>query len=488
MSARPMVRETRRCAPRGAAVVVQREVSVRGHPDPEVLPRSSSPAALAFRAKSATIRRRNGAFFDELMRHQRLAPEALRDLQWERASALLRWAVEGTSFYPGHYRGLGIDVADVRGWDDWAELPVLDRTLVKGHAAGFRSTEALPRNVRPAKTGGSTGEPLQTMQDARVPSLALAWRMYSWWGVAPWDDLARVGRWGFGRMDAVKNTLQWWPTRQTYVDAGLLGPDTMRTFHRRITATRPALLEGYVGSMLELADFLESEGLRPPPVTAVATTAAPLTTTSRRRLESFFDAPVYDEYRGSEFGWLAGECRERNGLHTFADVRLVEVVDEQGRTLPPGEVGDLVVTDLTNRVFPLIRYRIGDRGSLVEAPCACGVTLPLISQPEGRSTDVLRLPSGRSMGHRLMAMFSTHPDSVRLFQIHQRADHSIVVRVVLGPGSDAERHVEAAVEELARRIEHEVPVTTEYVDRLPFTGGKVKYVVSDVAPVVPAVS
>lgn len=442
----------------------------------------SAFAEMAFRAKSATVRRGNGAFLRELLQQQTMDPGALRDLQWARASAMLRWATEGTSFYPEFYAGHGVDVSAVRGWEDWARLPILDRTVVKEHAAGFLSTEARPRNLRHAKTGGSTGQPLRTEHDARVPTLALAWRMYSWWGVQPWDDLARVGRWGFGRTDALKNAVQWWPTRQTYVDAGLLGPESMRGFHRRMVATRPALLEGYVGSMLELADFLEDEGLRVPPLTAVATTAAPLTTSVRRRLEAFFDAPVYDEYRGSEFGWIAGECRERRGMHAFADVRLVEVVDEEGRLLPPGEVGDLVITDLTNRVFPLVRYRVGDRGALLDEPCACGVTLPLMGQPEGRTTDVLRLPSGRTMGHRLMGMFGKHPDSVRLFQIHQRADHSIVVRVVLGPDPDSTAHVESAVEELRDRIGREVPVTAEYVDELPFTGGKVKYVISDVVP------
>ena len=442
-------------------------------------------AALAFRAKSATVRRRSGAFLRELVHRQTMAPEELRNLQRERATRLLRWAAEATTFYPEFYADYGVEVPAVRDWDDWRALPIIDRTVVKEHSAGFLSSEARRGTVREAKTGGSTGQPLRTAQDARVPSLALAWRMYSWWGVQPWDDLARVGRWGFGRMDALKNGLQWWPTRQSYLDAGLLGPESMRSFHRRISATRPALLEGYVGSMLQFADFLEAEGLRLPPLTAVATTAAPLTTSVRRRLESFFDAPVYDEYRCSEFGWVAGECGRRDGLHLFADVRLVEVVDDRGRPVAPGEVGDLVVTDLTNRVFPLIRYRIGDRGAMVEAPCPCGVTLPLIRQPEGRSTDILRLPSGRSIGHRLMAMFSSHPESVRLFQIHQRADHSIVVRVVPGAGPDSALRIEAAVEELRRRIGHEVRVTTEYVDRLPFTGGKIKYVVSDVAPTRP---
>jgi phenylacetate-CoA ligase len=448
-------------------------------------PRRTALAAGAFQVKSATVRRRSGAFFRELMDRQTMAPEALRDLQWQSATRLLRWATEATAFYPGFYARHGIDVSAVRGWDDWEALPIIDRTVVKEHSSGFVSSEARPGTVRDALTGGSTGQPLQTKHDARIPSLALAWRMYSWWGIQPWDDLARVGRWGFGRVDALKNGLQWWPTRQSYLDAALLSPDSMRRFHRQIRASRPALLEGYVGSMLEFADFLEESGLDVPPLRAVATTAAPLTASARHRLESFFGAPVYDEYRGSEFGWLAGECRERSGLHVFADVRLVEVVDESGRSVPPGEVGDLVVTDLTNRVFPLVRYRVGDRGALLGTRCPCGVTLPLMGPPEGRSTDILRLPSGRSIGHRLMAMFSRHPDSVRLFQIHQRADYSIVVRVVLGPGSDSARHVAAAVEQLRRRIGNEVPITTEHVDRLPFTGGKVKYVISDLAPTLP---
>ena len=244
---------------------IREEVAVRRSNDREGLPRGvDSFAELAFRAKSATVRRRNGAFFRELMAQQSLPPEALRDLQWERATALLRFASGATDFYPDFYARHGVDVSAVREWDDWESLPIIDRTTVKEHSADFLSVEAGPGTVREALTGGSTGQPLQTKQDARVPSLALAWRMYSWWGIQPWDNLARVGRWGFGRADALKNGLQWWPTRQSYLDAALLSPDSMRAFHRQLVTTRPALLEGYVGSMLEFADFLEASGWRCP--------------------------------------------------------------------------------------------------------------------------------------------------------------------------------------------------------------------------------
>lgn len=440
-----------------------------------------SLARTAFVVKSRTVRRSSGRYLDELSRNERLPLNRLLALQAQRAAALARFAAADSAFYRELYSGQGIDTARLELSDQWHRLPIIDRAQVKSNAGRLVSSEAGKRNTRDAKTGGSTGEPLRTKHDTRVPNLALAWRMYRWWGVDPWDDLARVARWGFGRTDEIKNRVTWWPSRQLYLDASVIDEGSMKRFHHQIVGVRPALIEGYAGAMTEFADFVESEGLELPGLRAVATTAAPLPESTRARLEGVFRAPVYDEYRGSEVPWMAGECREQNGLHVFADARLIEIVDDEGRTVPPGTVGDIVVTDLTNRVFPIIRYRLGDRGALREGACPCGVTLPLIDKPEGRTTDVLRLPSGKVLNQRLMAMFGSHPDAVRLFQIHQSADYAIRVRIVLGDDAEAERHIEDAVDELSRRIGHEVPVTTEFVASLPYTGGKTKYVISDVA-------
>lgn len=442
----------------------------------------STPMKRAFfGAKAATVRAHAGAFHRELLANERLAPDEFADMQNRLARDIATFAMSASPFYGRHYGELGVRPDSLTDPEAWAALPILDRATVKQHAAELRTPEATDANTRSALTGGSTGEPLSTLHDARVPSLALSWRMYSWWGVEPYDDLARVGRWNFGRLATIKNDLAWWPTKQVYLDAGLISTETMEQFHRQLTTTRPRLIEGYVGAMLEFADFLERRKLSVPAPTAVATTAAPLTASARARLESVFGAPVYDEYRGSEFGWIAGECGHRDGLHIFADVRRVEVVDEDGAPAAPGELGDLVITDLRNRVFPLIRYRTGDRGILRAESCRCGRALPLMEQPQGRTTDVIRLPSGTVLAHRLMAMFGAHPEAVRLFQIHQLADYSIVVRVVIGDGAEARTHIESAVGSLRERIANEVPVSVEYVDALPYTGGKTKYIISDVA-------
>ncbi|MDQ4109664.1 MAG: hypothetical protein M3306_00995 [Actinomycetota bacterium] len=434
----------------------------------------------SFNLKLHTVRRDSGRLYRELLRNQELEPAALAELQRTRAVAIAEFARSQTVFYAKHFADAGIDPGRPLAPDDWTRLPLLNRTMLKEHADEVVSSEATPRNSRPALTSGSTGEPLKAMHDTRVPTLALAWRMYTWWGIQPWDNLARTGRWGFGRFDTLKNDITWWPSKQRYLDAGLMSPESMRQFHAELAKTRPALLEGYVWSTVAFADFVQAEGLRLPSLRAVATTAGALDPASRARLESVFGVPAHDEYRGSEVGWLAGECRERNGLHVFADARVIEVVDEDGRVLPAGETGEIVVTDLTNRVFPIIRYRLGDRGRLLDRPCACGIALPLMASPEGRVTDMLYTPSGRSLGHRISAMFSDVPDAVRQMQVHQQRDYSITIRIVEGRLPDARVHVERKVDVLRNRIDNEVPVTIEYVDSLPYTGAKLKYVISDV--------
>jgi len=437
-------------------------------------------AEAAFVVKSRTVRRASGRYLEELIGNERLPRAQLEQMQNARAAAVARFAAVQTPYYRRLFDDHGLDASQMHRLEQWQRIPLLDRTIVKEHAEEFVSTESTPKTAREAKTGGSTGQPLRTQQDNRVPNLALAWRMYRWWGVQPWENIARIGRWGFGVTDAVKNAVSWWPSTQIYMDARLFDAKAMHAFHGRIVRTRPVLIEGYVGAMLAFAEYLDAENLRIPMPRAIATTAAPLTGNVRARLEGVYQTPVYDEYRGSEINWLAGECARRHGLHMFSDARRIEVVDELGEAVPAGTVGDIVVTDLTNRVFPLIRYRPGDRGMLLDGECTCGVTLPMIAQPEGRTTDVLRLPSGNAINHGLMAMFSSHPESVRLFQILQKADHSITIRVILGDERDARRHVENAAQQLRQRIRNEVPVSVLYVDELPYTGGKTKYLISEV--------
>lgn len=98
----------------------------------------------------------------------------------------------------------------------------------------------------------------------------------------------------------------------------------------------------------------------------------------RRRIEEAWGAKCYDHAGASEIGAYGFSCAAQNGLHFNEREFMVEVL-EPGREypVPPGEIGELVLTNLGRRGFPVIRYRTGDVVKLATGPCECGRTYQL---------------------------------------------------------------------------------------------------------------
>jgi phenylacetate-CoA ligase len=113
----------------------------------------------------------------------------------------------------------------------------------------------------------------------------------------------------------------------------------------------------------------------------------------RRQIEAALGLRAVNFYGLSEMcgPGVAVECLEvRDGLHVQEDHFLVEVIDpDDGQPLPPGREGELVFTTLTKEAMPLLRYRTGDFGMLIDEPCACGRTQVRITGLRGRRDDML---------------------------------------------------------------------------------------------------
>ena len=120
--------------------------------------------------------------------------------------------------------------------------------------------------------------------------------------------------------------------------------------------------------------------------------AEPWTEAMRAALERAWGCPAYDIYGLSEIigPGVAGECEARDGLHVMDDHFLPEIVDPaSGAPRPEGEEGELVLTTLTKRALPMLRYRTGDITALTSAPCRCGRTSARIARIKGRADDML---------------------------------------------------------------------------------------------------
>jgi phenylacetate-CoA ligase len=103
----------------------------------------------------------------------------------------------------------------------------------------------------------------------------------------------------------------------------------------------------------------------------------------RQTLENYFGIQAYEIFGVTELiePGVAGECMAKNGLHVFEDHFLPEIIDpNSGEVLGEGREGELVLTTLTNRAYPLLRYRTSDVTSLTSEPCSCGRTLARMSK------------------------------------------------------------------------------------------------------------
>jgi phenylacetate-CoA ligase len=167
-------------------------------------------------------------------------------------------------------------------------------------------------------------------------------------------------------------------------------------------------------------------------------------------------------------------------MHITAEDVIIEIIDGDGNPLPAGESGEIVVTHLATRDFPFIRYRTGDVGVLDDRQCACGRTLPLLKEVQGRSTDFVIAADGTVMhGLALIYVLRDLP-AVRAFKIVQHTRERVEIMVVGGDGfSEA---TEASIRSgIGRRLGAGVDVDVRRVDEIPAEkSGKHRYVVSHV--------
>ncbi|MDT8440945.1 MAG: phenylacetate--CoA ligase [Desulfuromonadales bacterium] len=120
--------------------------------------------------------------------------------------------------------------------------------------------------------------------------------------------------------------------------------------------------------------------------------AEPWSEEMRREIERRLEIVATDNYGLSEVmgPGVAGECLERRGMHICEDHFIPEIIDpESGEVLPPGSVGELVITTLTKEAMPIIRYRTRDITRLHYDRCPCGRTLVRMEKTRGRSDDML---------------------------------------------------------------------------------------------------
>ncbi len=397
-----------------------------------------------------------------LARTQFAPRQEIRALQEGRLRSLLDHARREVPFY----RDLAPSVTSL---DRISELPFLLKTDLQEHHADLRSTASLGR-LALKTTGGSTGQPVTLVKtrEALAWELAATWRGYSWAGVGAGDRQARF--WGVPHDSSSHRKAQLidFVCNRMRIPAFNFSETDMEAYLVVLRKKKPRYFYGYVSMLAEFARFLDRRGESLGfDLKCVISTSEVLGEAERQLLSRVFQAPVFNEYGCGELGTVAHEC-EKGSLHLSEENMVVEIYDGD-RPAGPGEPGELVVTELNNLGFPLIRYRTGDFGTLQEGTCSCGRTLRCLAGIQGRAYDFIRNREGVLFhGEFIMYIFEDlrrQKMGIRQFQVIQEDVDHFSVKIVRETAyrSEAEAII---IERIRQEVDPEARLDFTYVDEI----------------------
>jgi phenylacetate-CoA ligase len=429
---------------------------------------------------------------DQLEKSQWRSKNDIFELQNERLRSLINYAHDNVPYYSRVFRERALQPQDIRDTRDLVKLPELNKNLVRSNFADMKSRAVPRKEMLSTATSGSTGEPLifySTKEDQINRGYARALRARGWAGCSLGDKtviLRETRQRGLGlRERKITGRTRLFFERSLELDPALLSTDTMAYFRQKMEDFNPRLLFGYPSAIGLLANFIKRNGktaLRP---RAVQTIGEQLNDHQRRLIEEVFECKVYDAYSAWEAYEIASECPEHTGLHIAAEDMILEVVDDAGIPVPAGKEGRILLTNLHNYAMPLIRYEIGDLGTMSDRDCPCGRWLPLLAAVNGRVCDAIMTRSkgtvpGMSLPWDFLAQWK-----VEQFQIVQEDIDRLVVRLVF-TDSVTEQYIVELSQEIRRRyvtiLGQDMNIVVEPVDQiLPLKSGKRQIVVSKLA-------
>ncbi|MDP2432886.1 MAG: hypothetical protein Q8O33_12750 [Pseudomonadota bacterium] len=406
------------------------------------------------------------AQLDQLLRNQALSRKQVLEQQRRDLADIVAHASNNVPYYRENFSGL--DGAAFQ------KLPILTKEAVASRLDDLLACDADRAQVKLGHTGGSTGKPLAFWYDETKHELMRAgmmrgfmmsgWRpgqkvMY-FWGAR--HDTAKGGVFGGGWDDLI--------SAEKTIAAVEYSEAKLNQWARAIQAWRPTLLYGYASAMSELARHILANRLpMPASLIGVYSTAEMLADSQRELMQQAFGCKVFNQYGCREVPNIAWECRHGH-MHVFADLVHLESVEMEGEAR-------FLVTSLTNRLMPFIRYDVGDSGRLLEGDCPCGSPFPLMEMGLCRKNDLIRTRADATFHPAYFNRLLYGMTQIRQYQWVQTEIDRLTLNLVAAAPLSAET-VAGLRDHLRRDVDAEMCLEVNYLDDIPRSvSGKHRFVI-----------
>ena len=399
--------------------------------------------------------------------------EELKNFQNLRLQNLLKEVSENVPYYYSLFKSLKLEPSKIN-LDTLSQVPFLTKSIIRTEKKQLLNKKINPERVVPNSTSGSSGEKtlFYSDKDSVLFKGSLIWRALNWLDLDFGDKELRI--WG-SRFDLQRDSetftrLKSFLKNKVVLSSYKLTPDIIESYLKFIQRFKPEQIHAYPSSIYEISKYIIDKKIKPFKPRVILTSGEQLYPWQRESIENAFDVKVYNFYGCREVNIIAQECKERKGLHVMAENIILEVVNDKGENVFDEE-GEIVVTDLSNYVFPFIRYKILDRGILTKEKCTCGMTLPLLKAVNGRTFDLVKLPNGGSIGATFFTHLFREKDGIKDFRIYQdKIDEINIEFIPENGGTD----IHFFIEKITKQSDNLLKVYFKAVDKfiVPDSGKK----------------
>ncbi len=413
-------------------------------------------------------------------------PEQIRELQWQRLSKIINHAYKTCPFYSKSFKAAGITPSIIKSPEDMLRIPLLSKGDIQNYLDDLKSNAFTDKDLIRDKTGGSTGSPLIFFynKDRLASRQAAAMRHDNWttWHIGKkmavlWGAVSDLS--GFNSIKGkIRNLLL---SRKVILDTSSISEEKIWKFVHQLKKHNPKYFLAYANSMALFAKFVRDNNITGIHPSAIITSAEVLTPEDRELIEKVFGCKIFNRYGCREFSVIASECSYHTGMHINAENLYIEFV-RNGKHVKPGEIGDVIVTDLLNYGMPFIRYKIGDMGSPIDMTCPCGRGLPLMDMVSGRVTDFIITPDKKLISGVAIATYViTNISGIKQIQFIQ--DTKEQVKIKLAKNNEfSEETLNKLNSNIIRFLGDKIKTEIEYVDNIPLEkSGKYRFSISKVS-------
>jgi len=340
-------------------------------------------------------------------------------VQIRKINEIVNFAKEHTSYYATFFKNVGEGNHRV----EFKNIPITTRGKIKELPLAQILTGSIsPRRPLLNSTSGSTGEPLSFYQDV----LELAIRT-----VAFYEEL-RFNSASKGPIAIVGLSTHYYLQK---IGKQFLGSQIEKeksrkqVFYPWVFEVKPKILVTTPALLRRLAHFAKEDRVSLK-FEHILYRGEYIDLKEIMNLSKYFKSKIFSSYGTRECSMIAFQCKHSSN-HLVPWLNYVEIISNNGESLPCNSEGNMVVTYFFNRVMPFIRYDIGDRGIINSEPCPCGRQTKTITFT-GRAGGSIETPSGKSvMLLRISsAIAKDFHDEIARFQLEQTAPEKLIFRFV----------------------------------------------------------